>query len=295
MKPAPFEYHRPDTVEQAVALLAAHGYDAKLLAGGQSLVPAMNFRLAQPAVLVDLNRVGGLSYIHEQRDGGLRIGAMTRQRAAERSAAVAARAPLLAETLPYVAHAQIRNRGTIGGSIAHADPAAEVPAVTLALDARFRLAGPNGERTVHAADFFTGLFGTALEPEEVLVDVDLPPPAPGAGWAFDEVSRRHGDYALAGLAATVELAEDGTCRAARLALFSVGDGPVLAAEAASLLVGSVPTADAIRAAAEAASQRDIDPPGDIHASPDYRRHLVDVLVRRVLPRAFDRARARVES
>ena len=291
MKPAPFEYHRPDSVEEALSLLAEHGYDAKLLAGGQSLVPAMNFRMAVPAVLIDLNRIAGLDGIAEV-DGGLRIGAMVRQRAAERDPLVAARAPLIAETLPYVAHAQIRNRGTMGGSIAHADPAAEVPAVMLALDARFRLRGPNGERLVAAGEFFTGLFGTALEPDEMLTEIEVPAAAPRAGWAFDEVSRRHGDYALAGVASAVEVDGDGRCRSARIALLSVGEGPVLAAEAAAALIGEAPDEGAIRAAAEAASQRDVDPPGDIHASPEYRRQLVKVLVTRVLPRAFERALTR---
>ncbi|HZG44072.1 MAG TPA: FAD binding domain-containing protein, partial [Longimicrobium sp.] len=159
MKPAPFEYYRPESVEEALSLLAEHGYDAKLLAGGQSLVPAMNFRMAIPAVLIDLNRIAGLDGIVEM-DGGLRIGAMVRQRAAERDPLIAARAALISETLPYVAHAQIRNRGTMGGSIAHADPAAELPAVMLALGARLHLRGPGGTRTVAAEDFFTGLFGT---------------------------------------------------------------------------------------------------------------------------------------
>jgi carbon-monoxide dehydrogenase medium subunit len=289
MKPAPFEYHRPESVEEALSLLAEHGYDAKLLAGGQSLVPAMNFRMAVPAVLIDLNRIAGLDGIAEV-DGGLRIGAMVRQRAAERDPLVAARAALISETLPFVAHAQIRNRGTMGGSIAHADPAAEIPAVMLALDARFRLRGPNGDRLVTAGDFFTGLFGTALEPDEMLTEIELPAAAPRTGWAFDEVSRRHGDYALAGIAATVTVDEAGLCSSARIALLSVGEGPVLAAEAAAALVGQAPDEAAIRAAAEPASQRDVDPPGDIHASPEYRRQLVKVLVQRVLPRAFERAR-----
>lgn len=290
MKPAPFDYHRPASVDEALALLAEHGYDAKLLAGGQSLVPAMNFRLAQPAVLIDLNRIPGLDGM-EEADGRLRIGAMTRQAAAERSPLIAARAPLLGETLPYVAHAQIRNRGTVGGSIAHADPAGEIGAVMLALDARFQLRGPNGTRAVPAAEFFTGLFGTALEAEEMLVEVEVPTAAPRTGWAFDEVSRRHGDYALAGLAAAVEVDDAGRCTAARLAFLGVSDAPMLAREAAATLVGQAPTEDAIRAAADAASRRDIDPPGDIHASPAYRRHLAGVLVRRVLPRAFERAGA----
>ena len=291
MKPAPFEYHRPDSVEEALSLLAEHGYDAKLLAGGQSLVPAMNFRMAVPAVLIDLNRIAGLNGVAEM-DGGLRIGAMVRQRAAERDPLIAARAALISETLPYVAHAQIRNRGTMGGSIAHADPAAEIPAVMLALDASFRLRGPNGERLVAADEFFTGLFGTALKPDEMLTKIEVPAAAPRTGWAFDEVSRRHGDYALAGIAATVQVDEAGRCSSARIALLSVGEGPVLAAEAAAALVGQAPEEAAIHAAAEAASQRDVDPPGDIHASPEYRRQLVKVLVQRVLPRAFERALTR---
>jgi aerobic carbon-monoxide dehydrogenase medium subunit len=294
MKPASFEYHRPDSVDGALALLAEHGYDAKLLAGGQSLVPAMNFRLSQPAVLIDLNRVGGVDGIAEA-DGAVRIGAMARQRAAERSPVVAARAPLLAETLPFVAHAQIRNRGTVGGSIAHADPAGEIGAVMLAVGARFHLRGPNGMRSVDAAEFYTGLFGTALETEEMLVEVEIPAMAPRTGWAFDEISRRHGDYALAGLAAQVEVDDGGRCTAARIALLGVGDAPLLAREAAGLLVGSDAGEDAIRAAADAASQRDVDPPGDIHATTAYRRALTEVLVRRVLPRAFERARAGMTS
>ncbi|HEX6041059.1 xanthine dehydrogenase family protein subunit M [Longimicrobium sp.] len=290
MKPAPFAYHRPEGVDEALALLAEHGYDAKLLAGGQSLVPAMNFRLAQPAVLIDLNRVHALDYV-TRADAGLRIGAMTRQSTVERSPLVAADAPLIAETLPFVAHAQIRNRGTVGGSIAHADPAGELGAVMLALDARVHLRGPGGARAVPASAFYTGLFGTALEADEMLTEVEVPVRAARTGWAFDEVARRHGDYALAGLAAWVAVDEDGRCTEARIALLGVGDAPMLAREAAAALVGQMPTEDAIRAAAEAASQRDVDPPGDIHASPAYRRQLTNVLVRRVLPRAFARAAA----
>ncbi|HEX2091987.1 MAG TPA: xanthine dehydrogenase family protein subunit M [Longimicrobiaceae bacterium] len=289
MKPAPFEYHRPTTVEEAVDLLGRHGYDAKLLAGGQSLIPTMNFRLAQPAVLIDLNRVEELDFLREE-EGGIRMGAMTRQRAAERSGLVGRGAPLLAETLPWVAHPQIRNRGTIGGSIAHADPAAEIPAVMLALDARFTLRSSGGTRAVPAEEFFTGLFGTSLEPEEILTEIEIPRPAPGSGWAFAEVSRRHGDYALAGVAAAVVLDGSGRCSGARITLLSVGEGPALATEAAGVLVGTEPSEDVVRAAAEAVG-RGIDPPADIHATAEYRRHLAEVLTRRVLPRALERARA----
>ncbi|HEV2132313.1 MAG TPA: xanthine dehydrogenase family protein subunit M [Longimicrobiaceae bacterium] len=290
MKPAPFSYHRPGSVEEALELLAHHGFDAKLLAGGQSLIPAMNFRLAHPTLLIDLNGVEELAYI-QAADGGLRIGAMTRQRAAERSEVVARSAPLLHETLPFVAHPQIRNRGTIGGTIAHADPAAELPAVMLALEARFHLRSAQGSRSLAAEEFFTGLFGTALEAEELLTEIEIPFPAPRTGSAFAEISRRHGDYALAGVAAAVTLDEGGRCEHARITLLSVGDGPVLAAEGARALAGTVPTEEAIRAAADAAAQRDIDPPADIHASAAYRRRLVEVLVRRVLPRAIERATA----
>jgi aerobic carbon-monoxide dehydrogenase medium subunit len=288
VKPAPFEYHRPESLDQAVALLAEHGWDAKLLAGGQSLIPAMNFRLAQPAVLIDLNRIPELDGIDES-DGALRIGAMARQAAAERSAIVASRAPLLAEALPQVAHAQIRNRGTVGGSVAHADPAAELPAVMVALEAAFRVRGPSGERTIAAEAFFTSLFATALEPEEILTAIHLPALPPRSGSAFLELSRRHGDFALAGVAASLVLDEAGRCAAVRIALLGVGDGPVLARRAAAVLEGADPTAEAIAEAAEVACG-EVDTSGDIHASAEYRRHLVGVLVRRALPVAVQRAR-----
>lgn len=290
MKPAPFEYRAPETLDEALALLAEHGADAKPLAGGQSLIPAMSFRLAQPAVLVDLRRIGDLAGIEAAGDGGLAIGTMTRQRAAERSAAVAERAPLLAETLPSIAHPQIRSRGTVGGSLAHADPAAELPAVALALGARFRIASSSGRRTLDAADFYVGLLETAMTAEELLVAVELPPPPPRTGWAFRELSRRHGDYALVGVAAGVTLDGAGRCETARLALLSVGDGPVAAARATAALAGEEPTREAIAAAAELAAGEDIDPPGDIHASADYRRQLARVLVRRALTAAAERAR-----
>ncbi len=288
MKPASFVYHRPATLDEALALLADHGGDAKPLAGGQSLIPAMNFRLARPAILIDLDRVRELAFMSAGPDG-LRLGAMTRQRDVERSPLAARAAPLLHETLPFIAHPQIRNRGTIGGSLAHADPAAELPAVALALDARLHLKRRDGARWIPAADFFTGLFATALAPEELLVEVAVPAPPARTGWAFEEVARRHGDYALVGVAAAVTLDTQGRCERVRLALLSVGEGPVLAAQAAGLLVGQVPSADLIRAAADAAATSDIDPPGDIHASPAYRRQLAAVLTRRALTRALERA------
>ena len=288
MKPAPFAYHRPGSVDEALALLAQHGGDAKPLAGGQSLIPAMNFRLARPAVLVDLNRLTTLAGIRGGADS-LRIGAMTRQRAVERDATVARDAPLLAEALPHIAHPQIRTRGTVGGSLAHADPAAELPAVMVALGATFELHSPRGKRSVPAEEFYTGLFTTALAADELLVEIAIPPRTPRSGSAFLEVARRHGDYALAGVAAVLTLDDAGRCREARIALLSVGDGPVLAIKAAKAITGEKPTADAIQEAADAAASKDVDPPGDIHASAAYRRQLVGVLVRRALQRACERA------
>ncbi|MGH7516428.1 MAG: FAD binding domain-containing protein [Gemmatimonadales bacterium] len=291
MKPAPFDYYRPGSLEEALALFAELGDEAKALAGGQSLVPAMNFRLARPGVLVDLNGVASLSSIEESRDGGIRIGAMTRQRAVERSRAVASRAPLLAEAMPWIAHPQIRNRGTIGGSLAHADPAAELPAVMLALDARFVVQSQLGTRTIPASDFFTGILSTALAAEELLTGVEIPPRAPRSGHAFVEVARRHGDYALVGVAAEVVLDERGVCAGAWIALLSVGDVPMLAASATAAVVGRVPNAAAIDEAARTAAERDTDPPSDIHASGAYRRHLTRVLVGRALHTAAARARS----
>ena len=214
---------------------------------------------------------------------------MTRQRAVERSRLVMERVPLIAETMPHIAHPAIRNRGTIGGSLAHADPAAELPAVMLALKATFAVTGQSGVRSVPASDFFVGLFSTAIAPGELLTQIRIPPPEPRSGFAFQEISRRHGDFALVGVAAAVELDNDGRCSAARVALLSVGDRPMLAAEAAKALRGHRPSAESIRAAADAAATRDIDPPSDIHASARYRRQLANVLTRRVLARAFDRA------
>ena len=288
MKPPPFDYHAPETTAEALALLVEYGYDASILAGGQSLVPTMNFRLAQPAVLIDINRITDLAFIHPNEDGGLRIGAMTRHRSAERSPLVAERAPLLHETMPFIAHPPIRNRGTLGGSIAHADPAAELPAVMLALNAQFRLQSQRGERWIAARDFFVGLFATAREPDELLTEIALPPLPPRTGCAFREVARRHGDYALVGAAAVVALDAQGRCEHARLTLLSVGEGPVEIHAVYPLLSGETPSADVLRAAAEAAA-RDIDPPADIHASAAYRRHLTRVLSEDVLTRAVARA------
>lgn len=289
MKPPAFEYLAPATVEEALAHLAEYGYDAKVLAGGQSLIPTMNFRLAQPAVLVDLNNIAELFYIRPDENGGLRIGAMTRQSQVERDALVRECAPLVHEAVPYIAHSQIRNRGTFGGSIAHNDPASELPAVTTALNGRFRLRSQAGERWVPADEFFLGIFYTALEPDELLVEVALPAMPPRSGWAFREMARRPGDYALMGVTAVVTLDDTDRCQQARLVFFSVGEGPVVAHQAVGVLAGESPTTEVIRAAAETAANVDIDPSSDVHASAEFRRHLAKVLARQALEKAFGRA------
>jgi carbon-monoxide dehydrogenase medium subunit len=291
MKPAPFKYHAPATVDEALALLAKYGYDAKVLAGGQSLVPMMNFRLAQPAVLVDLNNIPELFFVQPNRDGSVRIGAMTRERQVEQDPLIAEAAPMVHAAMPMIAYPQIRTRGTFGGSLAHADPSAELPAVSVVLKARMRVRSQRAERWVAADQFFQGFFTTALKPDELLVEVALPPMPRNSGWGFMEVARRHHDFALVGVAAVVILSEaKDLCQEARLVFFSVGEGPVQAHQAAQVLQGRAPTAEAIREAAEVAARDDVDPNTDINASADYRRHLVGVLGRRALTEAFDRTR-----
>lgn len=293
MKPAPFVYFAPTSTDEALTLLAEHGYDAKMLAGGQSLIPTMNFRLAQPAVLIDLNNIPDLAYIEPATDGGLRIGAMTRQRAVEKSDLIAQRAPLLHATMPYIAHVQIRNRGTIGGSLAHADPAAELPVIAVALDAQLKVRSKLGERWVSAQDFYVALFATDLAPDEILMEIALPPLEPRSGWSIQEISRRQGDYAMVGVAATVSLDERGRCSGGRIVLLSVGEGPTLAHKAMATVQGELPTPELIAAAAEACAMQDIDPTADIHASVAFRRQLAKVLTKRALREAFQRARQEI--
>lgn len=290
MKPAPFKYYAPSATDEALAILTQHGWDAKALAGGQSLVPMMNFRLAQPPVLVDLNGVAELNYIRPDRNGGLLIGAMTRQSQLERDPLVEERAPMIHGAMPQIAYPQVRSRGTLGGSIAHADPSAELVAASVALRGLFRLRRRSTERWVPAEEFFVGLFTTVLEPDELLVEIALPSMPPQSGWSFLEVARRHHDFALVGVAAVIDLDVEDRCREARLVYFSVGDGPVEAHQAAGLLKGQVPTPEAIRDAAEVAGDTDVDPNSDINASSEYRRHLVKVLGRRALAEAFGRAK-----
>ncbi len=286
MKPAPFQYFAPTTIDEVLALLGEHD-DAKILAGGQSLVPVMNFRLARPSVLIDLNRINELFYI-QQRDNSVAIGAMTRQRTVERDQTVARLAPLVAETMPYIAHPQIRNRGTFGGSLAHADPAAELPAVAIAASAKLKVKSQKSERWEDARNFFTGLFSTTMQPNEMLIEVVIPQMPARTGWAFQETARRHGDFALAGAAATVTLDAKDKCADARLVFLGLGSQPIDAQNAVKLLKGELANAKAIEEVANTVDA-EIDPQSDIHASAAFRRHLAKVLTRRVLETAVARA------
>ena len=285
MKPPKFEYHAPSTLDEALALLARYNGDAKLLAGGQSLVPLLNFRLARPAALIDLNRITSLVYIREH-DGHVRLGAMTRQRAIEFSPVVARRLPLLREATRWVGHLPIRSRGTIGGSIAHADPSAEYPAVLTALEGEVVARGPKGERTLSSGALFETYLTTTLAPDEILTEVRLPVMPEGAGWAFEELARRHGDFAIVGVAAAVW--RSGGRVTARLATAGAGGTPQRLRAAEEIVERDGLGAAAIEAAGRRASEL-VEPDADIHASADYRRHLAGVLTERALKRAAERA------
>ena len=289
MKPAPFKYYAPQSIPEVLELLNEHGYDAKVLAGGQSLVPMMNFRLVQPAVLVDINKIPELSYI-EPHDKGVRLGAMVRHSQAEKDPLIKEHAPLIHETMPQIATVQIRNRGTIGGSLAHADSSAELVVVTTALDAKFKIQNQKGERLVPAAKFFVGLLTTSMEPEDLLVEVQIPPMPAHSGWSLKEVARRPHDFALMGVAAILTLDKKERCTDARMVYLSAGDGPISAPEAANLLIGNEITPELITAAAEKAAADEIDPGSDIHATAEFRRHLANVLTRRALEEALQRAK-----
>jgi carbon-monoxide dehydrogenase medium subunit len=286
MKPPRFEYLLPRSLDEALAMLAQHGEDAKVLAGGQSLVPLLNFRLVRPAYLVDVNDIPGLDAIRLD-DGRLSLGAMIRQRAVERSSLVRERCPLLADAMPQIGHVQIRNRGTVGGSLAHADPAGELPAVMAALDGELVVKSSRGERRLDAERFFVGYLTTAIEPNELLVEVRVPIAPARTGTAFLEVSRRHGDFALVGVAATVTLDEGGICTACAIALTGVGPTPVVARDAARALIGVKPAVSAFEDVARRVAGP-LSPDSDLHASSDYRKHLAGVLTRRALARAVER-------
>jgi carbon-monoxide dehydrogenase medium subunit len=286
MKLPPFAYEAPTTVAEAVDLLAEHLDEASVLAGGQSLIPLLALRLARPEVLIDINGLAELSGI-SAIDGGVAIGAMTREYVAEESEVVAGAVPLLAAALPLIGHEAIRSRGTIGGSLAHADAAAELPAVARALDAEFVVRGPAGERVIPAAQWFEGYLTTARRSDELLVEVRFPAAAQGTGVSFQEVARRHGDFAIVGLAVSLVLS-GGVISDARLAFAGVSDVPVRAADAEDLLAGERPSAELFDEAARRATGG-IDPPADLHGSSDYRKTVAAAIVRRGLRAAADHA------
>ena len=288
MKPAPFAYFAPQEIDEALELLEQHGDEAKILAGGQSLMPLLSLRLARPGVIVDINRLANLAFIRKRFDGGLTLGALTRQRALERSPDVASQSPLLSATMPFIAHFQIRNRGTLGGSLAHADPAAELPAVALILGAELVLRSARAERVVQAKDFFLGYMTTAMEPNELLTEIRIPAPRPKAGWAIEDVARRRGDFAMVGVAIMVELNGNNTCRDARIALFGVGEKPERMKRAEQWVRGKAVREIQLAAVAQAVSD-DLRPLSDVHASAEYRKEVAGVLTRRALESALKRA------
>ena len=286
MKPAKFDYWAPASVDEALGLLTRYGGEAKILAGGQSLVPLLNFRLSRPAALIDINRIPALAYIRAQ-DGEVRLGAMTRQRTIEFSPAIAERIPLLTEATRWVGHLPIRSRGTIGGSLAHADPSAEYPTVLTALGGSVVARGPKGERTIAGGELFQTYLTTSLAADEILTEVRLPAPPAGAGYAFEELARRHGDFALVGIAAVI--ARQGErCTMARLATSGAGPVPLRLRAAEEILERDGLGDAAIEAAGRRASEL-VNPDSDIHASADYRRHLAGVLTQRAIKRALTKA------
>jgi aerobic carbon-monoxide dehydrogenase medium subunit len=292
MKPAPFEYYAPLELQETLNLLDRYGDEAKILAGGQSLMPLINLRLARPGVIIDINRLRNLDAISTAPDGGLTIGALARQRTLERSTIIQEQNPMLAAAMPLIGHFQIRNRGTIGGSLVHADPAAELPAVSLLLGGEFLLSSNSGARLVAAADFFLGYLATACRPGELLTEIRLPKWRTGEAWAVVEVARRKGDFALVGVALRAELDGAGILQNARIVMFGVGGKPQRMEHGEALLNGrrtdQAPLAELSRVVAE-----ELDPDSDVHASAAYRKEVGGVLVRRALQSALAKAKETV--
>jgi len=286
MKPAAFDYVAADSLEAGLAVLDRAGADGKILAGGQSLLPMLNFRLIRPSILIDINPIPGLAYVEDTGEG-VRIGALTRHHTLETSSVVRAHLPVLAAAMRHVAHLAIRNRGTLGGSLSHADPAAELPMLALLLDARIGVRSRRGRRVVEARDFFVGALSTALGEDEILTDVELAKPPAGTGWAFEEVARRTGDFALAAVGVTIS-ARDGKAAEVRIAMMGVGETPLRAPAAEAVLAGRTIGAAAVAEAA-AAVEAAARPMADLHASLDYRRFLVGALARRAIGTAWRRA------
>jgi len=288
MKPNAFEYFAPSTVKEAVGLLEKYEDEAKILAGGQSLVPIMNFRLGRPEVLLDINGIKDLDYIKEEGEA-LFIGALTRERDLELSPLVKEKCPILAEAVSFIGHVPIRNRGTIGGSLVHADPSSELPTVICCLNGEMKVFGPSGERVLESEEFFLTYLTTSLEPSEILVEVRIPTLPQNTAWSFVELSRRSGDFAIVGVATLLFMEDDGVCREARIALGGVAPTPVRAEEAEELLSGQVITEELIKKAGEAAAEAtDTEP--DYHASAEYRKDMARVFVQRGLREALSRVK-----
>lgn len=286
MKPPPFEYFAAENIEAAVTALARAGGDGKIIAGGQSLLPMLNFRLLRPSILIDINRVPDLAYVRD--DGNrIRIGALTRHYMLQTSELVAAELPVLHEAMQHVAHFAIRNRGTIGGSLSHADPAAELPMMSLLLDARLEIQSGKGRRQIDARDFFLGVLTTALEDDDVVVEISVPKLPARTGWAFEEVARRSGDFALACVAATLTSA-GGKFNDVRIGMMGIGETPVRADAAEAMLEGQA-YSEALVAEVVSVIRASVEPNTDLHASSDYRRHLVGVLAERAIAKAWTRA------
>ena len=287
MKPAKFEYFAPTSLTEALELLDEHGDDAKVLAGGQSLMPLMNMRLARPKVIVDINRVPGLDYISSTPDGGLAIGALNRQRSVERSAVVKEKFPVLSAAMPSIGHFQIRNRGTVGGSISHADPSAELPALCLALDGEFVISSASNQRVLKPEDFFISHLTTAIEPGELLTEIRLPARSEEWKWGFQEVCRRQGDFAMVGAVSLLQLDGDGVCQSACITMFGVGGTPLRIRRAEEALLGNRINGSVLEDVSKIVSE-ELDPDSDIHASATYRKEVGGVIARRTLETAISR-------
>jgi CO/xanthine dehydrogenase FAD-binding subunit len=292
MKPASFEYFAPATLDETLELLHEYGDEAKILAGGQSLMPLMNLRLARPKIIVDINRLTGLDQIVTTGEGGHAIGALTRLRTVERSALVREQNPLLASTMPLIGHFQIRNRGTVGGSLVHADPAAELPALAVLLGCEFSMARKGGVRVVPAEDFFLGYMATSIEPGELLTEIRFPKWRAGAAWAIDEISRRKGDFALVGVALQAELDDEANIKDVAIVMFGVGGKPQRIENADPILKGRRLSPGILRALGQAVAE-ELEPDSDIHASAEYRKEVGGVLARRALESALARSEHRV--
>ena len=289
MKPSRFDYLRPDSVDEALRMLAEDPDESKILAGGQSLIPVLNFRMASPERLIDINRLSDLAYLRSV-DGSLHMGALTRHATLEKSRLIERRWPLLKEAVHWVAHAAIRNRGTIGGSVSHADSAAELPVALTALNATIvARSSSRGERCIPAQDFFVGTMTTAMEPDELLVEVRVPPLPAGHGFAFEEISRRNGDFGLAGSAVVLTVDQQGTCSDARISLLGAAQTPLRVPRAEVRLTGSVIDDAAVEEAVQLACEAS-EPTGDLHGSAEYRRSLIGVVVRRAINKAVERAK-----